>query len=427
MGTTRSFSTMLNEYLPNELMREELIKMDYLLSKVEKDNNWLGGNLIVPFEGGVGSSIKFGGLTSATDVSEYNYQRGSITSQPEVWGTLSFNHRDLMEHGKVSEQNFLQILPNQVDQFMQRMKETCSLNMLGAAQFATLTVDGTAGGVVEVDHVERFTIGQKVIIQDADTAHVDGGTGEVYVVAIDLNGGTLGAGAVTLDAVARTGSGTTMAAYTVAQSAKIYYDGILSASTVTNGFTSLRNSLLSSANGGSSTLYGKTKVTYPYLQAINYSGAGVSATNILEQLFDFYTRVRSIARGKADTFLMSYKHLGSIMKAIETQKGGFKVSVNSTNASIYGWTEVTITTVKGELTVVGVQEMDNDVIYAIDWSAIKFYSNGFFRKRQNPDGREFYETRATTGYTYLVDICLFGDLVLLAPSRCGVMYSIPNY
>lgn len=418
MGSDRSFSAMLNEYLPNELLKEELIKRDYLLQKVEKDNNWLGGNLIVPFEGGVASSVSFGSLTASNDISEYNYQRGQITTQPEVWGSLLFNHRDLMEHGKVSEQNFLQMLPNQIDQFIQYMKETCSVNMLGAAWFASVTdVTNAATGVLEVDHVERFTIGQKVII--------DSDSGVYYVIAVNLNGGGAGTGngSVTLSAT-RTGSGANLSAFTTAS--HIYHPGVLVGSTVTNRFTSLRDSLLSLANGGSTSLYGKTKTTYPYLQANNFNGASISATNIIEKLFDAYTDTRTKARGNANTYLMSYKHLGSVMKAIETQKGGFKVTPTATNASLFGWTEIQITSVKGELTVVGIQEMDDDVIMLLDWSAVKFYSNGFFKKRQSPDGIEFYEVRNTTGFQYIVDVCLFGDLVLLAPSRCGIIYGI-NY
>ena len=115
------------------------------------------------------------------------------------------------------------------------------------------------------------------------------------------------------------------------------------------------------------------------------------------------------------------------MKAIETQKGGFKVTATATNASLFGWTEIQITSVKGELTVVGIQEMDDDNIMMMDWSALKFYSNGFFKKRQSPDGIEYFEVRNTTGFQYLVDVCLFGDLVLLAPSRCGIIFGIPNY
>lgn len=418
MATTRTFSAMLNEYLPNELMREDLVKRDYILNKVEKDNNWKGGNLIVPFEGGVASSISFGSLTASNDVAEYDYERGSITSQPEVWGTLVFNHRDLLEHDKISEQNFLKQLPNQVDQFMQYFKETVSTHMTGPAYFAALTVTGTVGGVIEVDRVERFTIGQKVIL-----ANTLANQATFYVIAVDLNGGTLKKGSVTLSAT-RGGAAADASVFTVALGGRAYHDGVLIAGVVTNRLTSLRDSLLSLANGGTTTLYGKTKTSYPYLQAINVDGSAVTATNILEQLFDSYTRVRSVARGNANTFLMSYKHLGSVMKAIETQKGGFKVSVNSTNASLFGWTEIQVTSVKGQLTIVGIQEMADAEIFLIDWSALKFYSNGFFRKRQSPEGKEFFEVRNTTGFQYLVDICLFGDLVLLAPSRCGVIYGI---
>lgn len=417
-GTSSSFSTMLNEYLPNELLKEELIKRDYLLQKVEKDNNWLGGALNVPFEGGVASSISFGSLTGSTDVSEYNYQRGQVTVQPEVWGTLVFNQRDLFEHGKVSEQNFLQILPNQIDQFIQYMKECVSINMLGANFFATATVAGTSLGVLEVNHVERFTINQKVVLYDSVTPTSQA---NYYVISVDLNGGTLKNGSIIVSST-RGGSAANISTYGVATN--VYHDGILSANVVTNTFTSLKQSLLSLVNGGTTTLYGKTKTTYPYLQAVNFDGSSVTAVNLLEKLFDFYNAVRIKARGNANTFLMSYKHLGSAMKIIEAQKGGFKVTATASKASIYGWTEVEITSVKGVLTLVGIQEMDDDWIPAIDWSALKFYSNGFFKKRVSPDGREYFEVRNTTGFQYLVDVCLFGDLILQAPSRCGVMFGI---
>lgn len=417
-NTTRSFSAMLNEYTPNELFREEILKRDYLLQKVEKDNNWKGGTLIVPFEGASASSVKFGSLTASTDISEYDYQRGQVSSYKEVWGSLIFNHADLMQHGKLNEQSFLQILPGQVDNFMQKIKENVSQNMLGNSYFASLTADGDTGGtgLMTVDHPERFVIGMKFTLDDGDSNQTD-----LYVIAINMNT------KVVTVSDSRGGSAFSISGYTTAQSARCYYDGVLVAGTVTNGFTSLKDSLLSAANGGSSTLYGKTKVTYPYLQAINVSGASVNAANILEKIFDAYTTIRSLARGNASTVLMSFKHLGSIMKLIETQKGPFKTTANAMKASLFGWTEIEVTTVKGTLTLVGIQEMDDDAIMFLDWGALKFYSNGFFQKRKAPDGREYFEVRNTTGYQYIVDICLFGELVLLAPSKCGIMYSIPAY
>lgn len=418
-NTTQSFSAMLNEYTPNELFREELLSRDYVLSKVEKDNNWKNGSLIVPFEGAPASSIKYGSLTSSSDIAEYNYQRGTISSYKEVWGSLIFNHADLMQHdGKMNEQSFLQILPGQIENFMTVMKEQVSQALTGNNYFAAVTdATNAATGVMIVDRPERFVIGMKCTLDDGDSAQTD-----VYVTAVDMN-----TNSVTLSAT-RGGGGANLSAYSVAQNSRFYYDGVLVSGTVTNALSSLKDGLLSNANGGSASLYGKTKVTYPYLQAINVDGSTVNASNILDKLFDAYTSIRRKARGNASTILMSFKHLGSVMKLIETQKGAFKVSVNSTTASLYGWTEITVTTVKGNLTIVGIQEMDDDVIHFIDWSALKFYSNGFFRKRKDPDdGKEFYVVRNTTGYQYIVDICLFGDFVILAPSRCGIMYSIPNY
>lgn len=419
MATTRSFSAMLNDYLPNDLFKEELLKRDWLLNNVDKDDGWVGGDLIVPFTGATASSVSFGSLTSSTNVSEFDYQRGSITTQPEVWGTLVFNHRDLMEHGKgLNEKTFLKILPDQVDQFIAYMKEVCSINMLGNSYFATLTADGDTGGagLMTVDHPERFTIGQTFDLDDGNSNQV-----AVFVIAVNLN-----TSVVTVSDT-RGGSAFSISSYTTAQSARCYHPGVLVAGTVTNRFTSLSDSLLSVANSGSSTLYGKTKATYPYLQAINIDGSGVTATNILEKIFDAYTTCRTLARGNASTVLLSFKHLGSIMKIIETQKGGYKTTATSTKASIYGWTEIEVVSVKGTLKIVGIQEVENANIMLLDMSALKFYSNGFFRKRQAPDGKEYFEARATSGYTYLVDICLFGDLVLLAPSRCGIIYSIPAY
>jgi hypothetical protein len=42
MGTTRSFQTMLNEYLPDDLFKEELLKRDWLFNNMERDDKWKG-------------------------------------------------------------------------------------------------------------------------------------------------------------------------------------------------------------------------------------------------------------------------------------------------------------------------------------------------------------------------------------------------
>lgn len=415
MATTRSFNDMLNEYLTMDLMREEWLKRDYFYSKVEKDEGWKGGTLPVPFEGASASSVKFGSLTAENDISEYDYVRGQLTAQQELWGSLQFHQRDLWEHdGKIPEKTFLKILPQQIDHFMDYLKMVASINMLNGAHLATVTVDGTVGGVLGVDRPDRFTIGQKVTLIDGNTAQAD-----YYVIAIDMN-----TSKITVSAT-RGGAAADVSAFTVAQSAKLYHEGVLVAGVATNKFLSVKEALLSAANGGVASLHGVTKTSYPYLQAQNIDGSSVSASNLLDKLFDSFTQVRIRGRGSnADTFLMSYKHLGTAMKLIETQKGGFKVSPGQRKVSQYGWDEIEITSVKGNLKLVGIQEMDDDVIPIVDWDSFKFCSNGGFKKNVDPDGNQYYKVRASTGYKYIVDVALFGELVCKAPHKSGIIHGI---
>jgi hypothetical protein len=412
MSTTRSFQAMLNQFLPNNLLKEELVKRDWLLSNCEMDDSWLGGDLIVPFKGIQATSVAFGSLTASTDIGEDGYVRGSITSQPEVWGSMLFNHRDLMEHGRISEQNFLKILPDAVDGFLDYMKEAVSHSFMNGSAICKLTADGDGSGNCTVDRPERLRLNQKVSLDDDNSSPVT-----AYVRTINMN-----TGAIVLYDARSGGSASSIAAYTVAQNAKLYFDGSQS-----NPLTSLRGSLLSLANGGDTNLYGVAKTAYPYLQAINISGASVTSTNILQSVFDAYVTIKNRGKGMPNSVVMSFRNLGYIMTILEAQKGAFHADPKGTKVNAYGWTEIEIFGVKGSLKVVGVQEMEDDVIYFLDTrpQVMKIYSNGGFRKRQSPDGKEYFEARATTGYSYILDMCFFGDFVLLRPSYCGIMYSIP--
>lgn len=410
MATTRTFQDMLNQHLHYSLLKEEMIKRNWLLQNVEKDDDWKGGALIVPFKGSQASSVAFGSLTDTTDVAEDVYVRGSISTQPEVWGTIKFNHRDILEHdGKVNEKSFLKVLPDVLEDFLDYMKMVVNLNILNGASFAKATADGDSSGNLTVDRPERFVIGQKVSIDDDNSSPVTG-----YVRTINMD-----TGVITFYDARSGGSVVNLSGYTTAQNAKCYFDGSQS-----NGLTSLKLSLLSATNSGSSTLYGQTKTAYPYLQAINVSGASMTAVNALEVIFDAYTTIKNRGKGKPDKIVMSYKHLGSVMKILESQKGAYHIDQASTKVNAYGWTEITVFGVQGRLTIVGVQEMDDDFIMFLDMRAMKFHSNGFFRKRVAPDGKEYYEVRATTGYSYFLDWCMFGDLVLNRPSYCGILHSI---
>lgn len=418
MSTTRTFQDMLNEYLPNKLLKEEMIKRDYILSNIEKDDSWKGGKIPVPFKAAGASSIRMGGLTAANDVSEDKYIRGSIDAYKEAWGTMLFNHRDLMDHsGKVVEDSFLKILPDAIEDFMQTFKMTVSVQLGTGPSFSKVTDDTNAAtGVLVVTHIDRFQLDQKVTLDDGNSA-----AASFYVIAINVNGGSGNQGSVTLSAT-RGGAAADVSAYSVAQGAVFYTDGA-----DTESFTSIKSVLLSAANGGSPSVHGKSKLAYPFLQAVNVNGSSISASNILDKLFDAYTEVRQKAKGNAKTFLMSYKHGGSIMKLLENKTNGaanWQIKDGSRKASIYGWDEIEVTCVKGTLKIVMIQEWDDDVIAMLDMSSMVFRSNGFFQKRKAPDGKEYFEVRNTTGYQYLLDICLFGELEINKPGHNGIIYGI---
>lgn len=414
MSTTRTFQDMLNEYLTNDLLKEELVKRDYFLTKVEKDDGWKGGTVPVPFKGAGASSVAFGALTDSTDIAEDQYVRGTISSMKEVWGTMKFNHRDLMEHdGKIKETTFLRILPDAVDEFADYMKQVVSVNLLNGPHYAKATGNGAVGGTIVVDHPDRFMIGQKVIVDDDNSVEASG-----YVTAIDMNTKEL-----TIKDARSGGAAVDLSAYTTAQNAKLYNPG--QQPSAGYGFSSARDMLLSAANGGSSTLHGQTKLAYPFLQAINVNGSSVLSTNILSKIFDAYVTIRTFGKGNPAEAIMSYRNFGYVLANLESSKGAFNVIAGSEKTSVYGWTEIMIGGVKGMLKVIGVQEMDDDVIMFIDWRAFKFISNGFFKKRIAPDGKHYFEQRATTGYSYIIDQCLFGELMCIRPSYCGIMHSIP--
>jgi len=426
MSTTQIFQNMLNEYLAIDLLKNELKKQDYFLSKVSMDESAKGGNIPVPFEGQYASSVEFGQLADSSNISQYKYVRGGLSPTVEAWGSLLFNHRDLMSHdGKVNETSFLRILPGQITDFVAQMRSAISVNALNGAHFATATVNGTAGGILEVDRVERFTLDQKITLKSNSVLATT-----YYVIAIDVNAGTLKNGEVTLSST-RGGAPADISAFLVADATKAYHPGADAQS-----YTSIKSQLLSSANGGPATLFGQTKTSYPTLQATQLDGSAVSATNILQKIFDGAARMQRLGRSMADMeVIMSLKHMGSILSLLEVgggsgvSKGSFNVVAGSQKVSPYGWTEIMVGSPAGFIVkLVGILDMDQDWIWFNGgWDTVTFFSNGGLQRRKSPDGLDFYQVRATTGYVYILDHVLIGDQACVAPYKHGIMYNIPNY
>lgn len=416
MPTSRFFNDMLNEHLSYDLLKAEILKRDWLLQHVQRDDGWKGGTLPVPFQGSRGSTVKFGGLAGQTDIDQPDYKRGVITTQREMWGSILFEHRDLIEHdGKVSEKSFLKVLPEVLDDFLGYMKERASLNLLNGAA-AVVSVDGTAGGDLAVSHPERFTIGEKLFVDDDDTAT----SVATFVRTINLNTNVL-----TLFDARSGGAAVNLSAYTVAQNAKVYFDG--SEPGTDEGFQSIRAQILPASAGGSSALFGVTKTDFPYTQSIVADGSSITATNIVEKIFNHYVDVLNKGSGKPSTVVLSYKNLAAVMKALENNpfnKGQYHIDQTSRKVTAYGWGEIYIMGPVGELKLVSVQEVEDDVIYFLDMKGIKFHTNGFFRKRVAPDGKSYFELRTATGYQYIVDVALYGELVVNRPRAQGALHSI---
>ena len=410
MTLARSFSSMSNEYLTPKLLTEELVKRMWFFSEVEHKQDWKGGTLIVPFEGNPPTSIAFNSLTASNDIAEADFVRGEVTTQIKATHSLIFNQEDLAEHdGKIPESTFLDVMERTVGPGMTFFKEALSHQMMAGPSVCTVTAEASsASGLYTLNRIERLNKGQKLVLKDS------GGQVNVYVTAIDLNTD------VATFSLSRGGAAANLSAFTIAQGAKLYHPG-----GETSTFTSMRSALLSSTNGGGSTLHGQTKTSYPYLQCINLSGSDITASNILEKLFDFYVNVRKKARGNANKLVMSYKHWGSCMKSQQITKGGYKV-ISDPKRNEFGWWETMIaSTSTGEsLSLVAVQEWDDTEIVAFDKGSVKVYSNGGVRKHKTPEGKEFYTVRNTTGYQYIVDVVFRGEVVWHAPTRNGILHSI---
>lgn len=491
-ATQASFSAMLAQFAPNGLFKEEMVKRDYILSNVDKDDSWIaatgdsasgtavgtgsgifGGPLTIRFKGAQASSQKMGGMTDQSQIVQAKYVLGQILVQPETWGSLIFNQKDIMVHGKISELNFLNVLEDNLEDFMEVMKYNISTALLEGPAYCKVVAIINAGtdntGTVLVDRPDRLHIGQKVLINlPASEAVIAHGTQPIFafIKSINVNSSSGGqaAGLVILTSdiglttpldftgvlQRQLADGTVLVGYSLAgnlpaNTTKLYMDGTLdglagagtgTASSVVNAFSNLKDLMFpfgvaagSSLGAGSLNLYGVLKTTYPYTQSIYFSGAAATSVNLVKQCFAAFTQTRRFGKGRPTDIIMSYNNLAIVMAIVEASKGAFNVVPNSYKASQFGFTEVKIGSVTSQtLKFVGIQEMGDDWIGLIDWRALKFYSNGMFRKHKTPDGIEYFTIRNVSGYQYIVDIALFGDIVLERPSYCGVIGDIAiNY
>ena len=413
MAIEREFSDMLNEHLSLDLMNKEFEDRCYAYKKVEKDNTWKGGTLPVPIKGAQASSMTFGGYTAEDDLAYSKYLRGEISDYTTLTYSLPFRHRDIIEHnGRVNKDSFLKVLTSNMEDAMMFMKNAVSINLLNGGWYDRVTTDGTSGGVVGVANTYRFQIGQKLKVGSA-------GAVVGYVRNIDKNAKT-----ITLFDAREGGAAVDVTGATVAGDNKVYLDG-----QEAEAFFSIREALLPASLDGSDTLHGLVKTSNPNLEARAIDGSAFTSANFIDNVFDAFTDVRQSGQAAGDIeAVMSWKKLGTIMKRLENAKVAFRVSEGSRKDLLYGVTEIEIASVSNgqKLKVVGIAECDTDVVFMIDWKNFGFHSNGGFRKVKTPDGNEFYPVRSTSGYVYICDIELYGDLSAQGAGHQGVIHSLPD-
>lgn len=425
MSTTKSatFSEMLNEYLVySDILEEAFKSQNWLMTNANMNPNWQGGKLIVPFQQALASSVKMGGLTADTDIDTALYVRGYLSGYKECYASLLFYSRDLfIDHYKISEQNFLKILPDQVEQTMKFMKQVVSIQVLNGPYLDTVgTAFVAATDVMAVAHPERFSIGQKLITSDGTTT-VTG-----YLTAINKNTG------VVTYATTRGGVTAVDLAGLVAANTKVYIDGGNS-----TAFGSLRDMLLPASAGGSDTFVGQTKLLSPFAQSVTYNAGGSSANtgdwnsavieydDILNLVFDAYRKGLQLGAEPAQV-LMSYKNFSACLKTLEKNSGAYKNIKPVVNFA--GYSEIEVGGVVGSVTLVGIREMADDWMPMINKKYLDFHSGRKpFTVLTSPDGLKYYTQRATTGYSYITDIQLAGDFLYRAPWSAVAIWNIPNY
>lgn len=415
MAITTTFDEMLNEKLHPELLKNEVINRVDILKKIDRDDSWKGGDYTIGFREARGGSIQFGAYTAASDVAMGKHKKGTLGTSDvkKLTGTLKFLHSDLISHdtGKITEASFLKILPGAIDDFAEDIRIALAQNLLNGKVLAKGTVDGTVGGVIGVDRIERFHVDMKVEVEDSNTA-----LAAYYVVAV--NKGNIFAPTVTLSAT-RGGAAADVSALTAANSIKFYHPGAK-----TDGFTSIKDVLATTTT----SLWGLAKASYSFLQPAVVDGSGYSTSNLLDKLFDAVVEHQIVNASTEDEVWMSGRKYAAALKLLEGEKKNYNVVPGSAKVSKYGWREIEIGSMTGQvIKIVCVPEMDNDMIMIINPKDFKFATNGFIRQVATPEGHKYYTVRETTGYFYLCDWEVFGELVCLRPSRQMLIHSLPDF
>ena len=409
--TDTSYNSMLNENVTNKLLDLELKKRNFAYNQISQDKNWLlNNNYVLPQIAGVASSVRFGKLVPTSNIRNSKPLRGYESVHRELWGAIQFNAKDLMIHEKVSEQNFLRLLPDELERHMDYMSQVIGQNICSGKAVDSVIADGANTGYITIANPERVQIRQYVeFLSDTVTSVISG-----YIKEVNINTGAL--------LIVSTPDGSTpvdLHTLLVAENAKLYCQDQAS-----EGFYSMIDLLLPAAAGGASTLHNLNKLQSPQLQGVYADGTSWTSSNFLKNIFKHYVKTRKVGMGEPAQVLMSYNNYGAAVNSIENQKGAFNVVPMSSKAEQFAWDEISVGGFLSNgrpVKLVALQEMNDQEAVFFDKSAFVFASNGGVRKQKTPDGLSYYTERTENGYVFTTDTCLMGQLICKQAAKNGIV------
>lgn len=415
MALKADLNSLLRDYGPDSVFVNEYKKLSYYFNKIEKNKEWVeGSNYLLKFEAGENSRFEMGGLPNSSDINGATYLSATIANPATIVGSMKIHEKDLQKHNGDMKKSFLDFWPRNSKRFVKRFEERMSVLLMGDGSICTVTLDGTSGGVIKVDRPSLLTIGEKVEIKDNDSAAVQG-----YVRKIDINTKLVTIGDAPTGAIVPVN----LVAFTTAAKAKVYICGTSASG---EKFLSLKDFILTQANGGSDTIHGLTKADSPILQAINTPFSGTAtAKELIYTLYKNFFEYDMLGRGDVVEQLVSYENFRWISLYLDKNREFAKSDVTAG----VGFKSMTLTGPEGDMKITALRDMQNDWAPVVDFKGLEFAGSTLFKMKHQQSGDLFFTERVPGvggGYQHIVDIETAGQHICKMPGNMAAVYNIPT-
>ena len=403
--------------------------LDMVMKYGEWDEKWSSGDLQFVFNAARPSSVRFGGLSPVADISRGIKIKGTVSEKKTITGSLKFLDEDIRNHTVTS---LLPDLLDDVDDLVDQMKEKVNLNFLNGPYTTRLTEAATDNdGIITVEHPHRLELEEMIVLRF--NGENDAGETVEQTITGDVHNYNINSGQVLLfDQPARGQSNSQIngeaAPLDFSQNnipAGTRLEMIRSNANV-RPFMSFREQLLMPEFGGSETLFGRNKRDFPVLQALNFDGSQATGGTILDIIFRAISDAAETGRKRGEYRIQtSVPVMNAIMRFLEFSTAQYKHL--DTTVSMYGYQEVKIAAPGATAIFEVINELDSDIIMAIDWSTVCFKSNkGGFREFVDQNGNKFTTIRDDSigDHIHVKDYYFEGELIVKKPTGNWIMYGI---